>query len=328
MPVMSTADRARWEAVQRWKADRLAPPVESGSWWRRGPGLVVGAVGNALGQVPGATGVGRVVVGGLERLIDLAAGTAAASVRTGPVLGSYRARGLPVGDLAQVRELPLTDIRAVMPNLGVSYAVGGAVQSAGSSVLTSSGTVLTVAGAVGTAGLAAAPGVGALLAAIALDAACSVLVSTRAVAHVAAYHGYDVADPQERLFALGVLSLGLAEDTRRAAAYRELTGIARGLARQEAWRLTTAQAGAVVRVVSTSLALRLTQERFAQLVPVLGTVVGVRRSVRHLLQVVGDAEHLYAERLLRERYDLPLDGVPPGERGEIAQALDDELAAV
>lgn len=328
MPVMSAADRARWEAVQQWKADRLAPPVVSGSWWSRGSGLVVEAVGTALGQVPGASGVGRVVVGGLERLIDLGTGTAAASVRTGPVVGSYRARGLPVDDLAQVRELPLTDIRAVMPNLGVSYAVGGAVQSVGSSVLTSGGTVLTVAGAVGTAGLAAAPGIGALLAAITLDAACSVLVSTRAVAHVAAYHGFDVADPQERLFALGVLSLGLAEDTRRAAAYRELTGIARGLARQEAWRLTTAQAGAVVRAVSTSLALRLTQERFAQVVPVVGTVLGVRRSVRGLVQVVDDAEHLYAERLLRERYALPLDDAAPGERGEIAQTLDDALAAV
>lgn len=50
MPVMSAADRARWEAVQQWKADRLVPPAESRSWWSRGPGLVAGTVGNALGQ--------------------------------------------------------------------------------------------------------------------------------------------------------------------------------------------------------------------------------------------------------------------------------------
>jgi hypothetical protein len=68
-------------------------------------------------------------------------------------------------------------------------------------------------------------------------------------------------------------------------------------------------------------------------VPVLGTVVGVQRAVRGAAQVVDDAEHLYAERLLRERYDLPLDDDGPDgaggrdEPGEIAAAVEQELAA-
>jgi len=81
-----------------------------------------------------------------------------------------------------------------------------------------------------------------------------------------------------------------------------------------------------MRVVSTSLVLRLTQDRLAQVVPVLGTVVGVQRSIRSSRQVVDDAEHLYAERLLRERYAVPLDDARPDERGEIAAAVEDELA--
>ena len=124
----------------------------------------------------------------------------------------------------------------------MQYAVGGAVQGVASGVVVSGGTVLTVVGAVGTGGVAALPGVGAVAATIALDAAVGVLVSTRAVAHVAAHHGYDVREPRERLFALGVLSLGLADDTRRAAAYRELAALAGGLARREMWRLTAAEA--------------------------------------------------------------------------------------
>ncbi|MFC5063058.1 EcsC family protein [Actinomycetospora atypica] len=316
---MPAGDRAHWQRIQQWKADRLPAEGTAAGW-----GLVPTIV-DALGRVPGADGVGRAVVDGLARLIDLGAGTSAASVRTGPILERHRARGHAVTELADVRALPMDDIRDAHPRLDVQYAVGGAVQGVASGVVVSGGTVLTVVGAVGTAGIVALPGVGAVAATIVLDAAVGVLVSTRAVAHVAAYHGYDVREPRERLFALGVLSLGLADDTRRAAAYREITALAGGLARREAWRLTAAEAEAVVRSVSTSLALRLTQDRFAQVVPLLGTALAVRRSARSLARVVDDAEHLYAERVLRERYDL--DGTDPGERGEIASAVDAELAA-
>ena len=319
MPDMPAEDRAHWQRIQQWKADRLPAADPAGEW------NLVSTVVDALGRLPGADDVGRAVVDGLGRLIDLGAGTAAASVRTAPILERHRARGHEVTELADVRALPLDDIRAAHPRLDVQYALGGAVQGVASGVVVSGGTVLTVVGAVGSAGVAALPGVGAVAATIALDAAVGVLVSTRAVAHVAAHHGYDVREPRERLFALGVLSLGLAEDTRRAAAYRELTALAGGLARREMWRLTAAEAEAVVRAVSASLALRLTQQRFAQVVPVLGTVYGVQRNARSLARVVDDAEHLYAERLLRERHDL--DHAGPGERGEIAEAVDAELAA-
>jgi hypothetical protein len=43
------------------------------------------------------------------------------------------------------------------------------------------------------------------------DAVAVVLMGTnRAVAHVAAYYGYDVDKPDERLFALAVLGMGTA----------------------------------------------------------------------------------------------------------------------
>jgi TolB-like protein len=334
MPVMSDDDHAQWQAIQAWKADRLAPH-RAGSWWARAAGQVVGTTGDALARVPGAARAGWAVVDGVARLVDLAAGTAAASVRTGAVVEAYRERGHEVGELADVRSLPLADIRAATPRLGVRYAATGAVQSVASTLLVSGETAATVAGAAGTAGLVVVPGIGAVLATLALDAAVGVLMGDRAVAQVAAYHGYDVDDPGERLFALGVLALGLAEDSRRVVAYRELTGIASGLARRQAWALTADQAGAVARAVSTALAVRLTQERFAQLVPVLGTILAVERNVRGAARVVDDAEHLYAERLLRERYDLPLDDLeldgsgPDDDRdgsGGIAAAVEQELS--
>ena len=324
MSVMTAADHAHWQAIQEWKAERFAP-ARTASWWSRTAGQVVATTGSALGHVPGAARAGRAVIDGLAQLLDLGVGTVAASVRTDPVVAAHRARGHAVDEVADVRRLLLADVRAVTPRLGLRYAVGSGAQSVVSTLLVSGETAVTVAGAAGTGGIVVVPGIGVVLATMVLDSAVGVLVADRAVARVAAYHGYDVADPGERLFALGVLTLGLADDSRRAVAYRELTGVARGLARRQAWALSADHAATVARTVSTSLALRLTQDRLVELVPVLGTVLTVRRTVRGATRVVDDAEHLYAERLLRERYDLPLDDADPGEQGEIAAAVDHEL---
>ena len=199
MVTMTAADGAQWQAIARWKAERFAPQGGVTSWWGRATGQVIGTAGDVLGAVPGVAGLGRVVVGGLGRLIDVGAGTAAASVRTGPVIERYRACGCPVDELDDVRELPLDDVRAVIPRLGGPYAVAGGIQAVGSSLLASSGTVLTVAGGVGTAGVAVAPGVGAVLMTMALDAALGVLVSTRAIAQPDADERGEIADAVESL---------------------------------------------------------------------------------------------------------------------------------
>lgn len=329
MPVMSPDDHARWQAVQEWKAERLAPEVSTTSWWERVSGVATSTAAGTLGRLPGATRIGDAALAGLEALIDLGAGTAAATVRTDGIVEAVRRHGHAVADLDDVRALPLADLDAATPRLDVPYAVGGAAATVGTGLLTSAAAAVTVSAGAATSGVAVAPGLGAVALALALDATVGVLVSQRAVAHVAAYHGYDVTDPQERLFALGVLSLGLAQDSRRAAAYQELDGIARSAARQQAWRqLSSAEITAVVRTVTARLATQVTQQRIAEVVPVLGTVLAVRRTARTLTQLVDDAQHLYTERLLRERYDLPLAPEDPATRetSTITDALDADLA--
>ena len=50
--------------------------------------------------------------------------------------------------------------------------------------------------------------------------------------------------------------------------------------------------------------------------------------MRSLAQVVDGAEHLYAERLLRERYGVPLAEIGPDDRGKIVDAVDDARCEV
>ena len=225
-----------------------------------------------------------------------------------------------------MRKLEVGDIHTVKPRLDLAYITGSALQGAGTGLLASGGTMIAAGGAVGTGGVAAAPGVGAVVSAMAADAAAGIVTSNRAVGHVAAYYGYDIDDPAERVFALGVLSMGLAEDASKLVAYRELNKIVQALARKQTWKqLSSNQVTQVVRAVYGALGMRLTQRKLAQAVPVIGIVVGAGLNARALARVVDDAEHLYLERFLREKYGIPVEVDDEELQGGLVEIIDAEI---
>lgn len=61
----------------------------------------------------------------------------------------------------------------------------------------------------------------------------------------------------------------------------------------------------------TRLGVRLTQRKVGQAVPVLGVVVGAGISAALLRTIVDDADHVYRERYLRDRYSLDAHVMPP-----------------
>src|SRR3954467_10189693 len=89
----------------------------------------------------------------------------------------------------------------------------------------------------------------------------------------------------------------------------------------------------VVEQVFARLGIRITQRKLGQAVPIVGTVFGAGMNAKLFMSVTDDAEHIYRERFLRERYGLPAsDRVPdPDEGGEeadvidVAELLDEEL---
>ncbi|MDD7939333.1 EcsC family protein [Actinomycetospora lutea] len=192
--------------------------------------------------------------------------------------------------------------------------------------MASGGTILAAGGAVGSGGVAAAPGVGTVVGAMAADAAASIVTSNRAVAHIAAYYGYDIDDPAERIYALGVLNMGLAEDAGKIVAYRELNNVVQALARRQTWKqLSGNQVTRVVSAVYKALGMRLTQRKLAQAVPVVGVVIGAGLNARALSRVVDEAEHLYMERFLRDKYGIPLEAEELPEAGALVQVIEAEI---
>ena len=140
---------------------------------------------------------------------------------------------------------------------------------------------------------------------MAADAVAVLVAATRAVAHIAAYYGYDTELADEHVYALGVLNFGLAEQAGKTAAYIELSKIVQALAKNAAWQQLDKNAVAqVVKSIYTTLGMKITKEKLGQAVPVVGIVVGAGLNARILARVTSDAEHLYRERFLREKHGL------------------------
>lgn len=114
--------------------------------------------------------------------------------------------------------------------------------------------------------------------------------------------------PDERLFALAVLGMGTAAEAGKAAAYIEINKLVQALARRASWdQLRQNAVTHVVEKVFARLGFRITQRKLSQAIPVIGTLLGAGMNARLLMSVVDDADHIYRERLLRERYGLALE---------------------
>ena len=113
-----------------------------------------------------------------------------------------------------------------------------------------------------------------------------------------------------------------------AAAYVQLNKLVQGLARRQAWKQLNRNA--VTRVVSrvyAVLGMRLTQRKLAQAIPVAGIAIGAGLNARLLAKIVDDADHLYRERFLREKYGLEPEGDSRAADGDEAVKVADIVDA-
>ena len=329
---MTPDDQRYWNAVEAWKAKRLqatSRELVPASWRAKvskASSKTRDGVGAAAQKIPNAERFAELLGQALRGLTEAGARAGAASVRTEAVLAGYRKQGFLVEELPDIRKLECKDVQKVKPRLDLAYIAGSAAQGAGTGLLASGATTIAAVGAVGTGGVAAAPGVGVVVSAMATDAAANIIATNRAVAHIAAYYGYDIDDPAERIYALGVMNMGLAGDAGKLVAYRELNSIVQQLARRQAWsQLNKNGVARVVGAVYKVFGMSITKKKLAAAVPVVGVAIGAGLNARTLARVVDDAEHLYMERFLREKYGLPLidDHEPSG--GELIDVIDAEI---
>lgn len=139
-----------------------------------------------------------------------------------------------MADIGGIRKLDLCDVDKVKPRLALGYTFASTVEGAAAGLVVSGGEIVAVAGTVFGVGAGAVPGAGTVVEIMVANAVVVLGEITRAFAHTGAYYGYDTELPGERVFALGVLNFGLAQQAGKSAAYIELNKVVQQLARKAA----------------------------------------------------------------------------------------------
>jgi hypothetical protein len=327
LPEFSDYDRKAWEQIQKWRepsAGRQLVPARV----KRVAASGAHKAGSAAQAVPGSTAAASAVEGAVTGLLGTVDRIAVASVHRSAILSRFQKAGHPVQELADIRKLNLRDIDKAKPRVDLRYILASAGEGAAAGAGMTGGTALAAGGTVFGMGAGAAPGIGVLVGVTAADAVAVLAASSRVSAEIAAYYGYDVELPHERLRAAGVLGVGLASQAGKAAAYQELNKLVQALARRKTWEaLNKNVMTGVIRSVFGRFGVQMTQKKLGQAVPVVGILVGAGLNAKTISSVADAAEMIYRERFLREQYGLPEAEAQPVAHHEDAVDLTEILEA-
>ncbi|HET6569211.1 MAG TPA: EcsC family protein [Rhodothermales bacterium] len=269
----SAYERRAYAEIQLWKEPRMG-------WFGRavdGMNAAVHGATDLVRRVPGVDWTIQNVVSGLLRLTNEMVQD---SVRPRAVYAAYRRNGVPVEGPADVASLDLMVVDAALKGIDTKYRALAAAEGAATGYAGASGIV---------------PDIVALVA-----------LNLRAAGEYAAYCGFDVADPVERLVALEVLNaVSAPSDTAKQVTLAPVIRVSQRLAREQAtlaveqFALTRA-----IRNATEALGLRLAEAKLAQLVPVTGAVVASGFNAYYTSKVCDAAFNLYRERFLLRKYGM------------------------
>ncbi|MFC6420987.1 EcsC family protein [Ornithinimicrobium tianjinense] len=217
------------------------------------------------------------------------------------VLRLYTRHGMALTSMEAVRSLPLEDRDHRQPRRTLYASVAAGEGAATAVAVTGSEIATTVSGGA-TAGV--------VVGAVAVDAVASLAMMGRAVGDVASRYGYDMRDPGEELFAMGVLSLGMAGDVgAKTQALASLSRLTQRMMRRATWsELNKHVLVKVLQKVYQRLGLRLTQRKLAQIVPVAGIGINAALTASLVDKTFERAQAVYRLRTLSEKY-----GIDPSE---------------
>ena len=328
---MTDDDRAQWDAIQEWKAAQVNP---------RSPRVITQRIRSYVltplkkvvgfaGKMPGVATVAGWISSAVLGLVEKATSAAESSVRRERIVKAHRRAGNDVECLEDIRNLDLAEIQSVRPHLKVGYAVVTATEGAVSSVFATGGAVAAILGL----GIASAPGVGVIAGAIGLDIATFLASSARLVSHTAAYYGYDTKDPAEKLFSAMVLSQAIAPRSKaddhaveKATSMRVFNKVVRKLTKRGSMESVGNNAlTASVNSLFAALGARLVGMKMAQILPIIGIIVGMVLNASLMRTIGVTADHLYRERLLIERYGQD-DSASDREEADDEDDLETEVA--
>ena len=332
---MTDDDRSQWDAIQEWKAAQISPHRPR-VITQRIRSYVLAPLKKTVDlarKVPGGAAIADKTSSAVLGLVEKTTSAAESSVPRKRIVRAYRRAGNDVECLEDIRNLNLAEIRSVRPHLKVGYAVVTATEGAVSSVFATGGSVAALLGL----GIASAPGIGVIVGAIGLDIATFLASSARLVSHTAAYYGYDTKDPTEKLFSAMVLSQAIApcsaaddHAVEKETSMLVFNKVVRKLTKRGSMGSVGNNAlTASVNSLFAALGARLVGMKMAQILPIIGIIVGMVLNASLIRTIGVSADNLYRERLLLERYgqeEADAEAEATSDGTDNPDDLDEELA--
>lgn len=136
------------------------------------------------------------------------------------------------------------------------------------------------------------------------DIVALIALNLRAAGEYATYCGFDIAQPEERLFALHLLDISAKPRHKLGPALQlELHKAPNNFARQKTLKTIERFAvGGTLNTLAKSIALRVTKSKLAQIMPIAGAVMAGGFNSLYTHTVCDTAFHLYRERFLYDKY--------------------------
>ncbi|MFJ3104037.1 EcsC family protein [Streptomyces sp. NPDC086835] len=325
---LSAYEQREWDRLQKRKADSLNKQARNLLPQQARNRLA--SLGQKAMSTPGADKVAAAYKGAARGLGKAVGDTASRTVSKKRVVEQYRRAGHDIAGLNEIHELDLRVVDEVVKRNLVRYghALSAAATGLGSAAAVTGGEVLAGAGTIAGAGAGAAPGIGTVAGAMAADTALMLALATRTVAVTALHYGYDPSDPEEELFVMSVIALGMSTGTSaKTAAYAELSQLTQLLARNAPWaKLNEKVLTKIAQSFAAKFAQQLPKKKLGQFVPIAGMAVGAGLSYMLIDRIAVSARDAYRERFLIEKSDGDLTGDLNHDDADLVQ--DDDAIGV
>ena len=248
------------------------------SWLKRASNSVQARIRDVSEQVRKIPGVDWTIDNVVSGLISLTNEISQDLVWREAIMQEFQGAGHAVESPSDVRKLDLEQVDTRLDGLAAKYKGLAAVEG-------------MATGAIGLAGIL--PDIVALLA-----------LNLRAAGEYATYCGFDITHPNERLYALHILNASTKprEEIARSVPV-QLHHTPGSYARHKT--LDTVERFAVsgtTGALARSIALRVTRNKLAQVIPVAGALVAGGYNSLYTHTVCDIAHHLYRERFLVSKY--------------------------
>ncbi len=308
--VLSTYEQREWKRLQQRKEDSLHK--KSRSLLPSAARERLAAVGEKAKSVPGADKVSAAYATAAQGLGQVLGSTSTRTLSEGRVIQKYARAGHDVASLDDIHQIDLSAIDAVakFDRLRYQHAMAAATEGLASAAAITGGETLASFG-VFAIGAGAAPGLGTVAGALAVDVAAMLGLAARTVAAAALYYGYDPRKPEEEVFLMSVVALGMASGTSaKTTAYAELSQLTQLLARQAPWtKLNEKVLTRIAQKFAAAFGQSLTKKKLGQFVPAAGMAVGAGLNYVVINRIATSAHDAYRERYLIEKSGGELTGI-------------------